>query len=94
MRRSGRTSSIIWLGLPVRHPQGAADALAARNPCRPGFLRAPDMSKTIELRIGHDARFAQLTRRFLDHVEHRSPLPAQKSRTFSRNITSAPKASR
>jgi hypothetical protein len=28
------------------------------------------------LRIGHDPRFARLTRRFLDHVEHRCPLPA------------------
>ena len=28
------------------------------------------------LRVGHDARFAQLTRRFLDHVEHRRSLPA------------------
>ena len=75
MRRSGRTSSVIWRGLPLRHPQ-ATDALAARNLCRPGFLRAPVMSKTIELRIGHDARFAQLTRRFLDHVEHRRRPPS------------------
>ena len=29
-----------------------------------------------ELRIGHEAHFAQLTRLFLDHVEHRRPLPA------------------
>jgi hypothetical protein len=43
------------------------------------------MSKTIELRVGHDARFAQLTRRFLDHVEHRSPLPAQeRPNTFAK----------
>jgi len=28
------------------------------------------------LRIGHDARFAQLTRRFLDHVEHRRRPPS------------------
>jgi hypothetical protein len=28
-----------------------------------------------ELRIGHEAHFAQLTRRFLDYVEHRRPLP-------------------
>jgi len=28
-----------------------------------------------QLRIGHEAHFAQLTRRFLDHVEHRRPLP-------------------
>jgi hypothetical protein len=28
------------------------------------------------LRIGHEAHFAQLTRRFLDHVEHRRRLPA------------------
>jgi predicted dehydrogenase len=28
------------------------------------------------LRIGHEAHFAQLTRLFLDHVEHRRPLPA------------------
>ena len=28
------------------------------------------------LRVGHEAHFAQLTRRFLDHVEHRRPLPA------------------
>jgi len=29
-----------------------------------------------QLRIGHEAHFAQLTRRFLDHVEHQRPLPA------------------
>ena len=29
-----------------------------------------------ELRIGHEAHFAQLTRLFLDHVEHRRRLPA------------------
>ena len=28
------------------------------------------------LRIGHEEHFAQMTRRFLDHVEHRRPLPA------------------
>jgi hypothetical protein len=46
------------------------------------------------LRIGHDARFAQLTRRFLDHVEHRRRPASWEKRTPSRNITSAPKASR
>jgi len=29
------------------------------------------------LRIGHEAHFAQMTRNFLDHVEHRRPLPAR-----------------
>jgi hypothetical protein len=29
-----------------------------------------------QLRIGHEAHFTQLTRRFLDHVEHRRRLPA------------------
>ena len=29
-----------------------------------------------QLRIGHEAHFARLTRRFLDHVEHRRPLSA------------------
>ncbi len=28
------------------------------------------------LRIGHEEHFAQMTRRFLDHVEHRRPFPA------------------
>jgi hypothetical protein len=27
------------------------------------------------LRIGHEEHFAQMTRLFLDHVEHRRPLP-------------------
>ena len=29
-----------------------------------------------QLRIGHEAHFAQLTRLFLDHLDHRRPLPA------------------
>jgi hypothetical protein len=37
------------------------------------------------LRIGHESHFAQLTRLFLDHVEHRRPLPAwEKSNTLAK----------
>jgi len=68
--------------------------IAALQPAYPGVGLAKlgrewRVSVPDNLRIGHEAHFAQLTRRLLDHVEHRRPLPAwEKPNTLAKYYVS------